>query len=419
MNSIINSPLTIDSQIKLVNIAEGNITDNAANKAKYFLYDLKREIHRKYPLNYIKQAPYNQKIVHWNHLPITYTFKHTARVPKEYLEEIRNAFNEWEKSGPVMFNETNSKNGADIIIDFQTNKAEDIDYGKKYVVAYTTPQINSNILENMYIKFYIQDPDGNMFTKNQIYNTALHEIFHALGFMGHSYNSDNIMYLSKTSQTILNDSRLELTEADIMTLTLLYKIKPDITNEGDLESEYIPYLVLGDDAEVNYTQASEAKHYIYQAPTLPGGYIDLAESFVAQKEYAKAVRALEKALMLADTDDIKYIIYYNLAVSYYYINHMEMAADYINKAQAIKDSEELHLLLAEVYLKTDTKKAAKEYTYLTSLSPSNIDYAISLANIHIKNKEYFKARRVLKNYLKNNPAEKNNNKLSNYKFLML
>lgn len=418
VNSIINSPLSLESQEKLVKIAEGDIVDGASVKAKYFLGDLKKEIHRKYPQNYIKQAPYNQKIIHWNKFPITYVFRKTNGVPIEYIEEIRNAFNMWEKSGPVMFNEVNYKN-ADIIIDFQASKAEDIDYGKKYVVAYTTPRVNLNKLENMAIRFYLQDPEGNKFTRNQIYNTALHEIFHALGFMGHSYDRGNIMYLAKNQKTIAEDSRLELTAADINTLSLLYKIKPDITNKGDLKYNYLPYLVLGDDEEVSYSKTREAKHYIRQAPTLPGGYIDLAEGLVAQKQYAKAIRALEKALSLADTDDIKYIVYYNLSVSYYYISHTDMALDYAQKALQIKDSEELHFLLAEIYLKSDKAKAEEEYIYLTKTAPDNIDYAINLANIYIKKRDYLKARNVLKNFISKNPSAKNSKRLSPYKMLIL
>lgn len=417
VNSIINSPLTLSSQEKLVKIAEDKTADAASVKTKYFLNDLRREIYRKYPSNYIKQAPYNQKIVRWSKFPVTYVFKNASDVPPEYTEEIKNAFETWEKAGSVLFSETADEN-ADIIINFQANKAEDIDYGKKYVVAYTTPNINLNLLESMNIKFYIQDPDGNKFSRNQIYNTALHEIFHALGFMGHSYDSGNIMYLAQTPKTVSQDSRRELTDADINTMRLLYKIKPDITNKGELQGEYLPYLVLGDETEVSNSKAREAKHYICHAPTLPGGYIDLAESFVARKQYARAIKALEKALTLADTDDIRYIVYYNLAVSYYYIDHTEIALEYANKALKIKNSEELHFLTAEINKKFDKKKAVEEYRYLIRIAPENIDYAINLANIYIKKNEYLDARKVLKNYLKNNPHQKNNEKLSPYKILL-
>ena len=192
VNSIINSPLTLDSQEKLVNIAEDTILDSASVKAKYFLYDLRREVHRNYPLNYIRQAPYNQKIVRWSKFPITYCFKNSQIAPQDYITEIKDAFDCWEKLTPIMFAESNSKD-ANIVIEFLQNKTNDLEYGRKYVVAYTTPDINVNKLERMNIKFFIQAPDGEKFSANQIYNTALHEIFHALGFMGHSYDSENIM----------------------------------------------------------------------------------------------------------------------------------------------------------------------------------------------------------------------------------
>lgn len=418
VNSLINSPLNTSSQEKLVKIAEDNIKDNASEKAEYFLYDLKREIHRKYPSNYIKQAPYNHKIMRWSRLPITYSIQNTGEIPEEFAAEVRNAFSVWEKQGVVLFAETDNKN-ADIIVEFQQPRLQDVEYGRKYVIAYTMPVINGDCLEKMVIKFYTQNPDGSKFTPNQIFNTALHEIFHALGFMGHSFDKNNIMYLAKDNEILLEDIRLELTEGDVTTLALLYKIKPDITNQGELKGEYLPYLVLGDDEEVNYSKTREAKNYIRQAPMLPGGYIDLAESFVAQKKYPDAIRNLEKALYLAETDDIKYIIFYNLAVSYFYINHSEMALDYAQKAVEIQNSEEVHFLMAEIYLKSgDKKKAEDEYKYLTKISPQNINYAIYLANIYIKKYDYAGARRVLKNFIKNNPHQRNNKLLSPYRILL-
>ena len=415
VNSIINSPLTVEAQEKLVRIAEDPILDGASVKAKYFLYDLRREVHRNYPLNYIRQAPFNQKIVRWSKLPITYCFINSQSAPPEYMTEIKNAFNNWEKLTPIMFAEANSKD-ANIIIEFVQNKPENFEYGRKYVVAYTTPTININRLEKMNIKFFTQAPDGENFTPNQIYNTALHEIFHALGFMGHSYDSGNIMYLSKDNKALVEDTRLELTEADISTLKLLYKIKPDITNKGDMQNEYVPYLVLGDDEDISISKAREAKHYIYQAPTLPGGYIDLAESFVAQKKYPEAIRALEKALSLADTNDVRYIVYYNLAVSYYYIDNSEMALEYLYKAKEIKDSEELHFLCAEIYAKNNIAKAIDEYKLLIKLNPDNSDYAIKLANIYVKRHDYLNARKIVKAYLKKHPNEKD--KFSAYGVLL-
>ena len=50
--------------------------------------------------------------------------------------------------------------------------------------------------------------------------------------------------------TYENDSRSQPTEADINTVKLLYRIKPDITNSNKLKGEYLPYLILGDEEEI-------------------------------------------------------------------------------------------------------------------------------------------------------------------------
>ena len=422
VNIIINSPLTIKAQERLVKIAQDEIDDSASSEAAYFLYNLKREIKNKYPESYIQNSPYSQKIIHWGKMPITYEFRNTHSVPKEFIQEITNAFNEWERvsSGRVKF--SNVALNANIVIDFDTHskKGRDED-GQKYVIAYTTPQIIQNTLELMNIKFSIYDPDGKMFTPNQIYNTALHEIFHALGFMGHSYEKDSIMYMTREHEVVEGDARVRLTDADKVTFALLYMIKPDITNAEEIEYKYVPYLVLGDSDQANYLKLLEAKNYVYHAPSLPGGYIDMAESLASDKKYDEAIKNLEKAYRLTSYNDYetKYIIFYNLAVTHYYTDNYEMAFLYIEKAKKIHDNPELHLLSAEIYVKKNQiEQAIEEYNYLISKKPDNIDYVVNLAGIYVNKKKYISARNVIKNYLKNNPQMKGNPKLTQFKFLL-
>lgn len=419
VNSIINSPLTVERQEKLAKIASDEINDTASETAEYFLHNLRREIINKYPNNYIQQATYNGKILHWGRFPITYTIKNIKNIPAEFAEEIDNAFNEWERvsSCRVTFLKENI-GSADIEVEFFSDKTENVEYGKKYVTAYTTPDVSQDNLRKMNIKFNILDPEGKLYTRNQIYNTALHEIFHALGLMGHSYEPDDVMFMAKNGYKIIKDERMKISDSDKKTLELLYKIKPDITNENKLQYEYIPYLVLGDTSERNNSKKLEAKNYIYNAPTLPGGYIDLAESLASDGKNVEAIHNLEKALRLAIDNDTKYIIYYNMAVSYYKIEFYDLALDYVNKAFEIKDSEELELLQAEIFLKTKKIKSAIEnYSKLVQKYPSNIEYTIALANIYVKKHDYFKARKVIKNYMKNNPKDKKNKRLEPYGIL--
>ena len=420
ISSLVNSPLTIEAQEKLVAIAQDEIRDSASASAEYFLRNLKKEIHNKYPENYVKQAALNQKIMHWGKMPITYSFKNKKNVPEELVNAVNDAFDAWERASQVRirFDRIQSDN-ADIVVIFEGKQIKKAEYGEKYVIANTTPYNTQTKLEKMVMKFSVYDLDGDMFTPNQIYNTALHEIFHALGFMGHSMDENSIMYLSKNGSALYSDDRMQISEPDKMTLELFYKIKPDITDANELKYDYIPYLILGSSSEVNLAKADEAKSYIRKAPTIPAGYIDYAQILLNEKRYTAAIGYLEKALRLATDDETKNMVYYNLAVTNYYDGNYKLALIYTEKAKEYKDEPELHALNAEIYLKQDEiNKSIEEYEYLIGLNPKNIDYAINLANIYIKNKHYFKARKVLKNYQHNNPNDKNNQKLSPYKILL-
>ena len=52
VNSIINSPLTIESQEKLIKFIDLPFDDIAKLKAESFVNEIKREINRKYPENF-------------------------------------------------------------------------------------------------------------------------------------------------------------------------------------------------------------------------------------------------------------------------------------------------------------------------------------------------------------------------------
>ena len=418
VNSILNSPLTTDSQEKLVKLLNYPIEDEPKNKVSRFLDDYKKEIHSLYSQNYINHTPFNQKVVRWNELPITYGFVNSTVAPEYFVKEIENAFLEWEIESEHKLYFLRNDINPNIVIKFMSNNPADLQ-DKKYVVAYTVPTINDTKLLSMHINFYLKDPYNDFYTKNQIYNTALHEIAHAIGFMGHSNDKMNIMYLTRDSVTTDKDVRLSLNSADVNTIKLLYDIKPDITNSTLLASKYIPYLVLGDNREISKTKMEEARNYVQKAPGLPSGYIDLAESYAQNKNYAKAIRILERALRLSDTDEIRDIIYYNLALCYYMINHIELAESYLDKSLETSNSIEKQRLLAEISLKSSKKERAIEiYKNLISNDLKNIEYVIALTNIYVENKDYKNARATLKSFIKYNPSEKNNPRLKSYGVLM-
>lgn len=414
VNLIINSPLDADAQDRLVKFINIGIDDGAEYKAKSFLSDLRYEIHRLYPDNYIPQGTYNKNIIRWSKRPITYGYVNPETAPDYFISEIENAFSDWEIRLDKILKFKKDNNNPDIIIRFIDNKKEAME-SEKYISALTKPVIKSDVLKNMTIDYYLKSPDGEYFTKNQVYNNALHEIGHAIGFMGHSDYRKSIMYMSADTDIVTNDLRKSLTKADINTMKLLYSIKPDITDSEEAKGEYTKYLVLGNEQEVISAKMKEAKTYIHKAPNLPSGYIDLADSYMSAGEYQKAEKCLKKALELAKDNDTICMINYNIALTDYFIGDYKNAKIHLEKSGELKKSEDALRLMAEIHSKSGSKKEAVDlYELLISRYPSNIEYVIALTNIYVRDKEYFKARKVLKEFVSKNPNEKNNPRLAPY-----
>ena len=209
-----------------------------------------------------------------------------------------------------------------------------------------------------------------------------------------------------------------LSEADISTIRLLYKIKPDITNADEISSDYVPYFVLGEEKDVTNAKIKEAELYIKKAPNLPSGYIDLAEGYVAAKKYSEAVMSLKKALQYTDTEELRGMIYFNLSVTNFYMGQLETAKDYLIRSIQIKNTEEKHYLLGEIYSREGkTDEAIKEYSILMKQNPQNIEYVIALTNTYVIKRQYIKARNTLKQFFENNPNEKNNPRFAPYGIL--
>lgn len=419
INSIINSPLSIEAQEKLfVYLQNFGNDDVLSYKIKSFLQDIRREIYNKYYDNYIIYAVYNQKIMRWGSFPITYSIEKVNEIPVYYYDEFNNAFETWAKAldNKNMFRQVNSD--GNIKIKFA--KLATQEDGQKYVVAYTVPFVDQDKLEKMEITFGISDDEKKLLTKEQVYNIALHEICHALGFMGHSQSNDDIMYLSRNSNPEMDKTRAVLSDTDINTIRLLYKIKPSITNVENPFAEYIPYIALGSDLDVTTEKIKEAKNYINKASNLSAGYIDLAEGYVAINDYSKALKYLSIALDRAESREVEGMIYFNLAVVNFYMDKFNEAKDCIKKSMYIKETNEKKYLLAEIYLKEgNSQEAINIYKNLIANEPENIEYVISLVNIYVIQKDYLQARKVLKTFFEANPNEKNNSRLNPYGILKL
>ena len=218
----------------------------------------------------------------------------------------------------------------------------------------------------MTITMYDKDAYGNYFSDKELYNTVLHEIGHALGIMGHSYSTEDLMYMSNEEQqnniyTRFRSSFQYISSKDINTVTLLYNLAPDISNvpASRIKKDKLIYppIILGTFEDMQMDKLKEAKNYIKKAPQLSGGYIDLGIAYAELNKKQKSIKALSKALELSKTPDEKFIAYYNLAVVEMNSGNLTAALEYAKQAQQINNSDEISDLIGNIMHSLNTKKS--------------------------------------------------------------
>ena len=371
---------TIKVQKEMFAIAHDGHQDSASRLAETQVDTWQMKIFSTYGSNYIEQVPLDTNILRWNlktqPLKVSIDFPAGDTLPAYYRTEITKAFYQWQSStGFIKFNFINNPSDADIVVKFLAlPKSNCTERGCKYVVAYTDPTIRRNILKKMTITLYDKDAYGNYFSDKELYNTILHEIGHSLGIMGHSYSTDDLMYMSsrETQDKIFTRFRSSfqyISAKDLNTIRLLYNLEPDITNTSlnEINSEGLIYppIVLGSSEEIGSQKLKEAENYIKNAPDLPGGYIDLAVAYAQLGKLRKATENLGTALQLAKTEQDKYVIYYNYAVVYLNNNNPESALKYAQTAQQINNNDEILDLISNIQHAISTKKKPFKDNFLT------------------------------------------------------
>ena len=348
---------TYKVQKAVCEIAYGDTEDPAQRHAAEQITQWKKNIKDQYGETYIEQTPMDSRVLRWDKssFPLkVYTDKNGLEIPEYYKSSIASAFSQWDKSIDFIgFETSKDKNDADIIIQFkQIPDNACTENGCRYVVGFTTPTIKGDSLKKMTIVIYDQNPNKEFFSDKEIYNTVLHELGHALGIMGHSYSTDDLMYQNaKEQSSVWAKFRSEfqyITGKDVNTIKLLYTLIPDITNERTENEDVLIYapVILGSQKDITNKKLKEALNYIDVSPTISVGYINLANAYAELKEHNKAIEALNKALTLSPSDDERYIIYYNLASVYANIGHQNTALKYAELAKKIKSTEEILELIS-------------------------------------------------------------------------
>lgn len=359
VQSLLRLSPTVTVQKEMFNIASSDDKDSAQTVAEAKIAEWRNNILSNIGNNYIEQAPSDKGIVRWSiekfPLKIALVNQSNVEIPEYYNNEVYRAFSQWEVSSQILkFSSTNNANDADILVKFE-NLPNDVYDGNgcKYVVGFTTPSIKNNILKKMTITLYTKDPNGNYFSDKELYNTILHEAGHALGIMGHSYSSDDLMYMATEGSNFYTPYRSSfqyLSSQDINTIKLLYKLVPAITNSERVNTKGLVYapIVLGTSKEISLRKLKDAQNYVKSAPDIPGGYVDLGIAYAELNKTHEAVKALQKALTLSKSDSDKYISYFNIAVVFVNSGDTKNALEYALKAQSISNNDEINELITNI-----------------------------------------------------------------------
>ena len=375
--SLVNLTPTVKIQKQLFEIAESAENDGARQLAELEIAKWQDNIISNIGENYIEQVPIDNKIIRWDEktfpLKVLISDKSNIELPPYYRSEILEAFAQWQNSsGFLEFAEVTNDKDADIIIEIVPLPANVCENEVcRYVVGFTIPKYQGSQLKKMIITLYDKDPYGNYFSDKELYNTILHEIGHALGIMGHSYSSEDLMYMSTENSFYApyKNSFQYLSTKDINTIKLLYKLIPDITNTPLKEFEtkgliYAP-VVLGTSEDISSRKLEEAKNYIKNAPDIAGGYIDLGIAYAELEKPKEAVKAMSKALELAKSDNEKYMVTYNLATLYMNNQKLDKALMYAKEAQNINNSEEIKDLITNInHAKSSKNKPFKDKNFM-------------------------------------------------------
>lgn len=287
----------------------------------------------------------NGAIQKWTSFPINVYIESDNK-----KEAVKKAFEQWQSKskGLISFKFLDSAQSAKITVDFK-NKLESTSTKEKYIAGYTKPEYEGNHISGAQMHLLTVDPETNEpLPDNSIFATTLHETGHALGFIGHSPNPNDVMAPSSI------EPKMELTKRDINTLNLFYRIDEKTllarrTGTTDLKLQ-------------------QALDYVKQTPDKSVGWANLGDIYYGKKMYSEAIKNYQKAISI---EPDKANLYSSLGFAY--------------------------------RLSGDKQKASQNFQKACDLDNTNIDYLNQLVVSCMETGQKDIGRKYVNNYLKINP----------------
>ena len=317
----------------------------------------------------------NGMYVRWDRTKPIRVYVDPANTTIENTNEVKQAVKQWAKAlkGTADVILVYSKQSADIVVVFSRKTFEITK--THHTLGTTLPQYTSNrLLRLSKVELSTMSPSGKVYSPVFIYNTALHELGHALGIWGHSQNKSDIMYAYADE-----NYRRSLSARDIRTIKLLYQNPANITNTSNTSANVATKL---NKKRIN-TKVEEALNYLKKNPTSVNAHKHLGSVYMGMGDYDNAIIVYKRVIILNPKDDQSYFI-----LGYLY------------------------------FKKKDTQNAIVYYKKAVDLKPAKVEYTVVLVERYISAKRYNEARAALENLYRLNPDAKKNPMIARFQVFL-
>lgn len=362
---------------------------NTLPRPKY--YKNNREIiDAKIGENYLDNVLSGGNIIRWNPstFPLKVYIENCQSVPPYYVEQIKKAFIRWQKVSDdfIRFTLVSDKDYADIRCVFPDNFERKC--GVSNIAAWHTYRFDKDgAIKYSNIEFAKVSCKRKLYTPNEVYTTALHEIGHSLGLSGHSLNPDDLMYPS-------NNAGKDISDRDLRTLKLVYSIMPDKTNKPFSEQE-MEGLVSSEDVwgskenKVDTQLEILQKNVSQNASAAYSEYIKIGNLYYDKKDYENAILNYKKSLEVATQNVVRARIYLRIADAYTRLNNYEQALNYAKQSNELAPDDNTMTFVAKIHYDSENYDEAKAITRnLLNRNPKIYEAYKILGNIYIKEKDY-------------------------------
>lgn len=414
-------PPSYETQKELYEIAQLEDCEEASQLAEDVLLKMRKYLEQSVGPNYIDNVLYEDQLIRWNNSePITYYVSGHVSVPQMYNDVVKRAFVNWQTAtnGEISFREVQNPKQAKINVTFVDDVVVKSNYDPDRS-GNVIPTMKDVKLLKMEISLKNVDKSGKEYTEEKLLTLAQHEIGHALGLWGHSADTNDIMYYSG-DYVNADTYQKEITQRDINTLLLIYKMIPDVIDKPLTAEQYqtmFYHNVLttypGENFELEIQRLISQLRNDRQNIIV---WVDLAINYAYKKQYPRSNYILNKVFPLVANDlRNQHVILYNLAANYYKMDEYERSERYLNHAINIQDDLDTQILESFLDLRLGRENLAREKLELLNKNyPDHIEIALKLATVYNMQKEQAKAKEVIEKLIKENPKALKDRRVQKY-----